>query len=184
MAIDVQIGSGEEEEVPVEEPKPIQAKVKLNARKTLDGNLAIFDHMDVDIVVIPKKYKILVMPKNELSDEVYDTQSRLFEFLVKKGVVLPESVRGGRIYGSLEGKYPPTNEEGIDTSQAAIFTINKFIEEEKPFFMWQKKMELEHEEEMLDPGPEESTELGEVPHEASKGSVPSYINDYSTFRGY
>ena len=34
------------------------------------------------------------MAKDQMSDEVYDTQSRLFEFLVKKGVVLQMKVLG------------------------------------------------------------------------------------------
>lgn len=160
--------------------------LELNARSTLDGNFAIFDHHDIDIVVMPKESKILAMAKEQMSDEVYDTQNRLFEFLTKKGIVLPETVQGGNVYGSLEARYPPINEQGIDTFQATILGISKFIDKEKPFFEWQKQVEIEKNNSLLDPSEEDSTELGEVPQRETQGTISKHlgINDYSTFRGY
>ena len=29
--------------------------IKLNARKSIDGNVMIFDHIDIDIVMMPEK---------------------------------------------------------------------------------------------------------------------------------
>ena len=35
--------------------------VKLNARKSIDGNVMIFDHIDIDIVMMPEKKKIVAL---------------------------------------------------------------------------------------------------------------------------
>lgn len=186
MAINIQVDpkgvnlSGEEKK------EKSKITLELNARSTLDGNFAIFDHHDMDIVVMPKESKVLTMAKEQMSDEVYDSQSRLFEFLVKKGIVLPDSVQGGNVYGSLEGKYPPANEQGIDTFQATILGISKFIDKERPFFEWQKQVEVEKNNSLLDPSEDESTDLGEVPQRQVQGTISKHlgISDYSTFRGY
>ena len=144
-----------------------QAKVYLRMRKMLDGSLIIFDHTDIDIVVNGKKNKITSFPKDEFGDHIYASQSRLFDFLAKKGVVLHDSVRGGNVYGSLEGTIPDTDE--VDTTQVAVFVISKFIEEEKDYNKSNEEYEKEIENHLLKPDDENSTELGEVPHEPKKG---------------
>ena len=73
----------------IEEPKP-QASIELIARKTLDGNFAIQDHLDIDIVVMPSKSKIVCFAKTDMDNGIYDVQKRMFEFLRQKGVVIPE----------------------------------------------------------------------------------------------
>ena len=172
MADKITVGTPTDDIMPVEEePKVPQASMQMNARKTLDGNLAIYDHVDIDIVVIPGKNKILALAKNEMSDEVYETQSRLFDYLVKKGIVLPESIRGGNVYASMEGLYP-ASENGRDHSQVTIFTIGKFLEEEKPYYMWNQAHEDDMEDWLTEPTEEESTEYGEVSQEREKGSLP------------
>ena len=172
MAIKVTVGTPPDDFGPVEEePKVPQASMQMNARKTLDGNLAIYDHIDIDIVVMPQQNKILVLAKNEMSDEVYETQSRLFDYLVKKGVVLPESVRGGNVYASMEGLYP-ASQNGKDHSQVTIFTIGKFLEEEKPYYMWNQAQEEVIEDWWTDPTEEDTTEYGEYSQEKTKGSMP------------
>ena len=64
-----------------EEKKPTQATISLEARKTLDDNIIIFDHKDIDIVLMPAKNKIVAFPKEILSEYVYLTQDRLFKYL-------------------------------------------------------------------------------------------------------
>ena len=39
-----------------------------------------------------------------LTDNVYGAETRLFEFLRKKGIVSYDSIQGGNIYGSMEAK--------------------------------------------------------------------------------
>jgi hypothetical protein len=90
---------------------PIE-KVLLNARKTIDGNIIISDHPDMNILVIPSKSKIVSMPKEELDDELYDTQKRLFDFLFKKGVIEYDSVQAGNLFMTKEATIPEMENEG------------------------------------------------------------------------
>lgn len=183
MTIKISVGDQLAQEPVVEEPKVPQASMKMNARKNLDGSMAIYDHLDIDIVVIPKSNKVLALCKETMSDEIYETQARLFDYLVKKGVVLPETVRAGNVYGSLEGKYPPSS-EGRDHDQVAIFTIGKFIEEEKPYYQSLDNLEDTMEDWYLGADDSETTELGEVPQDVTKGSIPKGINRVHGYKVY
>ena len=145
-----------------------QASINLIARRTLDGNLAIFDHLDVDIVVMPEKTKVVCFAKKEMSNAIYDVQKRLFEYLRKKGVIVPETVMGGNVYGSMEAKYP-TESKIADPTQAVIFSIGKFLEEERPYFMWDAAHKTEEEERLLEPSDEETTEFNPELHSPNKG---------------
>ena len=60
MAIEIQIGSP----AVAEEEKPVQATMALNVRKSLDGNIMIFDHEEIDVVVMPSKSKVVAFPKD------------------------------------------------------------------------------------------------------------------------
>ena len=86
---------------------PPDAMVKLKARRTLDGSILVTDHEDIDIVIVPAVNKILAMPKDEMTDDVYETQDRFYKFLSKNGVILLDSVQAGNIYGVMEAMYPP-----------------------------------------------------------------------------
>ena len=70
----------------VEEPKP-QATIELKARRTLDGNILIIDHEEIDVVLYPENKKSLVLAKNEYHHNVYEAQERFFKFLWKSGIV-------------------------------------------------------------------------------------------------
>ena len=60
---------------------------KLNARKSLNGDIMIFDHTDIDIIVLTEKKKVVAFAKDIMTDVVYGAESRLFEFLKKRGIV-------------------------------------------------------------------------------------------------
>lgn len=64
-------------------PEPT-LQISLQARKTLDGHIMIFDHKDIDIVMMPKENKIVAFPKESMGTHVYEVQDRLFKFLFKK----------------------------------------------------------------------------------------------------
>ena len=65
--------------VGVEQKKRIN--LELQARKSLDGNILIFDHKEIDIVIMPLKRKIVTFAKSEINDSVYEVQNRFFNFL-------------------------------------------------------------------------------------------------------
>ena len=51
--------------------KEVLASFSLKAKKTLDGNIIIFDHKDIDIVVKPEKNKVVTFKKDEVNSERY-----------------------------------------------------------------------------------------------------------------
>ena len=76
--------------------------LELDIRKSMNGDLMIFDHGDIDIILSASKNKVYAFPKETITDLVYGAQNRLFAFLRKKGLVIPESIQGGAFYGSME----------------------------------------------------------------------------------
>ena len=172
MAIKITVGSPEEAP-PVEEPKKIIAKVKLIIRKTLDGDLLISDHADIDIIVMKKAKKVVAFPKDIMSEVVYGAQDRLFKFLSRKGLIHIHSIQGGSVYGAMEGQLLDSTE--LNVINMAIINLSKWIDEERPYFEFMDKFEEMESDHFVDPDEEESTELGEVPHEEVKGSIrPGY----------
>ena len=99
--------------VPVPEPVKVTIKPKtppptvtleLDIRKSLSGDLMIFDHGDIDIVLSGKDKKITAFPKQTMTDFTYGAQNRLFAHLARKGIVIPESIQGGSYYGAMEAQ--------------------------------------------------------------------------------
>ena len=69
----------------------------------------------------------------------------------------------------------------LPTVDLTLLSIGKFIEKEKPEYMFQEAYDEEVDEMYTEPDDEESTELGEVPQEAHKGSIqdaPTYTYNY------
>ena len=154
-----------------EEQKPPQATVDLKLRKTLDGSFVIFDHPEIDIVIMPHMLKVISFPKEEMGDHIYATQSRLFEFLSKKGIIVLDSVQGGNLYGSLEANIPPPANPEVDPVEVAIYVVAKFIEEEQPFYDREAKYKDDVGDWLLEPDDEHSTDLdwAEKTHQPRKG---------------
>jgi len=172
MAIKVTVGSPASEQATEEPKKPI-AKVELKIRKTLDGDLLITDHADMDIIIMKKKKKIVAFPKDIMSEVVYGAQDRLYKFLSKKGLIQIHSIQGGSIYGSIEAEF--LDSEEYDPVSLSIINIEKWIDSERPYFEFVEEYEEMDSDRFLDPEDELSTELGEVPHEHVKGNIrPGY----------
>ena len=165
MAIEVKVDNSAEE--PKKEKK---LSFEMNARRSLDGNIMIFDHIDIDIVYQPGTKRVVTFAKEMQNDSVYGAQNRLFDHLIKAGVVTPDSVRGGNVYGSIEAQVPnPTN--GLDATKVVILSLGKFLEEERPYFMYEKAYKGQEIESETAPDIADSTELGEVPQASKKGSI-------------
>ena len=152
------------------EPTP-HATIEMVARRTLDNNILVLDHQDIDIVVYPEQKKVLTLAKNDISDEVYETQDRFFKFLYKKGVIDFSTVHSGNVYGSMQAKMLESKTEGIDATQMTLFSVQKFLDTERPYFMISQAYKRAEEERLTEPPPEESTELGEIPSDETKGSM-------------
>jgi hypothetical protein len=171
MAIKITIGGGKKKAPP--QPPPKVAEIKLNISKTVNGDYYIKDHSDIDIVIMVKKNKVLALSKDLMSEMVYGAQDRLFRFLTEKGLVDPTTVQGGSVYGSMEGMLLKSDE--LNVPNMTILNISEWIDSERPYFEFVEKFEEMEVEHFVDPNEEESTELGEVPHEETKGTLrPGY----------
>jgi len=167
MAITISVGKKAVEE---QEKEQGNIKYDMKIRKTLDGNLIILDHEDIDIIIMPEEGKILTLVSDLMNDKVYDAQSRMFRVLVKKGVVSPETVKGGNVYGSMEGVVLQSK-DGINSGDVALMVIADWIEKERPHFEYLKAVKEGEVERLTEPDDEDSTELGEIPAEKRKGSM-------------
>jgi len=156
----------EKESIEVEHPQ-----ISLNARRTVDGKIMIMDHRDIDIVIDTSSKKIITFPKNEMSDEAYQTQNNYFQYLSQKGVIDRASVQGGDVFASIQAKYPDSMDEGISPAQIVLLSTYNFIEDEKPRFETEEFYENEIDDWYTDPPPKDTTELGEVPEAPRKGSI-------------
>ena len=117
MAINITVGSQQ----PEEEKSPVVTSIDLKIRRSLNGDYYISDHADIDIIIMKDKKKILAIAKDMMSELVYGAQDRLFDFMLKKGIVVPESIQGGSIYGSMEGALHSSEE--YDAVKMAIITF-------------------------------------------------------------
>jgi len=171
--IKVKIVKSDSEEVPeddgvkieVVEKDRIEARLKL--RSAINGDLMIMDHKDIDIVIKQDQKKIVAFAKDTLSDLVYGAEARLLEYLRRNGLIEIDSIQGGNIYGSLEGKL----QEGKKTVEVTLLKISEWMESEEPMMDGRIGYDDMQDDHLLSPDGEFSTELGEVPHEEEKGSI-------------
>ena len=142
---------------------------EMNIRKALNGDLLVFDHADIDIVLMVEKKKIVAFPKDLMSEVVYGAESRLMEWMRKNGVIEYDSIQGGNVYGSLEGKIHESKER--DSIKSTIYQLSEWIKSEAPSSKMKKGHDDMMQDAQLEPDEENHTELGEVPHAEEKGSI-------------
>ena len=168
----------------IDNSKPVQIKidkpdavVELKARKTIAGDIMIFDHPDIDIMVSPSKNKIFALSKDRYGDHIYATQSRLFEWLRRNGVVDPSKTRGGNVFGSLESTMLIPEEkqkENVSPVDIAVYSIAKFLHKEAPSVKGYRDYENNFDKQLTEPSDDETTRLGKVPHEPRQGTNNTY----------
>jgi len=175
MPINITIKSEEEQVAP--EPEGIKIEIvqkdevnfKLMTRSAINGDIMILDHKDIDIVLKQKDNKILAFAKETISDYTYGAEARLLEFLRRKGILEYDSIQGGNIYGSLEGKLM-TSEE-VEVNKVALKVISEWMETEDSYLKGTTAYDEMSDDHLISPDGEYSTELGEVPAEEQKGSI-------------
>ncbi len=150
-------------------PNEKKHEFSVNMRETINGDLMFMEHKDIDIILMKQKKKIVAFPKDLMSEVVYGAESRLMEHLRRKGVIQFDSIQGGNVYGSLEGKILESQER--DEITLTVYELSEWLKSEigsttrKEAYSQQiKNMELY-------PNEEDATELGEVPHAEEKGSI-------------
>jgi|TARA_R110000824_G_scaffold181620_2_gene362506 hypothetical protein len=142
---------------------------ELTVRETLSGDIMIYDHKDIDIVLMQEKKKIVAFAKDILTDTVYGAESRMFEHLRQHGIVAYDSIQGGNIYGSMEAKILESKK--YDSVKSALLEIANWFKEETPMMNSLEDHDQIMDDALLSPDDEHATELGEVPHEEEKGSI-------------
>lgn len=184
--ISVNIDSTPKIGVNINNPYLHEIKFKLNIREAHNGDLMIFDHPDIDIVVMVEKKKIVTFAKDLATDVVYGTSSRLMEVLRKKGVIAYETIQGGNVYGSLEGQLlEMKNPEMKEKMYPLILNqISEWIESERPYFETVHDYEQMYDDSLTQPDAEDSTELGKVPQDQTKGSIRPYVFGAYPYGGY
>lgn len=148
----------------------LDPRINLQARRTIDGNILILDHEDMDIVIVSDKNKCITFPKSNMSDKVYAAQDRMFRFLATKGLVNRSTIRGGNVFGAIEADMLESSIPGVDRNQAFLFCLQEYITDERPYFKKADEYDDDRLDAMLRPTPEDSTELGDVAQSAKKGS--------------
>ena len=160
-------GIPEDDGVKIEVVEKDRIEAKLKLRSAINGDLMILDHKDIDIVIKQGDKKIVAFAKETLSDLVYGAEARLLEYLRRNGLIEIDSIQGGNIYGSLEGKL----QEGKKTVEVTLMKISEWMETEEPMMSGRTGYDDMQDDHLLSPDGEFSTELGEVPHEEEKGSI-------------
>lgn len=168
----------------IDEEARIFYNIELQANKSIDGNIMIYSHPDIDIMISPSKSKVVSFPKESLNDTSFDSQNRLFNFLRNKGAIIFDSIQGGNVYGSIEASYPEESEEA-DPTQFLLLMVYKFIKKDIPDVSFVKSIKDAYKEDMIDPSASKSTELGEVPHASEKGDIDKkQISYYGSAPGW
>ena len=72
-----------------------------------------------------EKKKLVAFPKDIMSEVVYGAESRLMEWMRQNGIIEYDSIQGGNVYGSLEGKIHESKER--DSIKSAIYQLSEWI---------------------------------------------------------
>ena len=144
----------------------------IQARKALNGDIMIFDHKDIDIVVMDAQKKIVAFAKDLMSEVVYGAESRLMEHLRRSGIIEYDSIQGGNVYGSLEGKIHESKD--LDAIKMSLYQISQWMDSEKPAMEALEAHDDMFDDSLTTPDVESSTDLGEVPQGEEKGSIKKH----------
>ena len=129
----------------------MESEIKnLDMKRSLSGQIMVFNHIDMDIVLDEKQGKITAYTKKDFGELVYKSQNRLFDFLFRKGVVFPESVKGSNVFGALEGAYPK-DDENDNLTEIVLFNIANFMQEERGYINSFEYVEDTEDERLLHP---------------------------------
>jgi hypothetical protein len=141
--------------------KKVQAQIHLKIKKTLDDNLLINDHEYMDIVVVPKKHKIITFPKPHADKDVYEYQKDLLYSLFKGGVLEMFSAEGGARFGVLEATYPA--EASVDSLQAVLLQVQEYLKKTAADELVADEYDENIEDNFTDPPDDKTTKYGSIP---------------------
>ena len=177
MALKVTIGEPDE-------TKP-DIQFELQVRKTISGDYIITDHPQIDIVYSPGKNKITSFTKEKIDNCGYGSHDSLYKYLYRSGIVDFDSVVGGNIYASFEAPVLEPKAKKDDLTPTILLNLSRWIDKDREKYDFISDYRDLEDEELLHPDSDDSTELGEVPQEAEKGSMSRYpLKTYSPYSYY
>jgi hypothetical protein len=175
MTIKIKIGE------PPQQTGPPQAQVRLEIRRSVDGNLLINDHEFIDIVIVPETRKIITMPKPYVERDTYEYQKSLMYALFKGGILGPEAPRSGARFGVMEAVYPTTDK--VNPLQALLLQVEKYIRQTSADEMQAQEYDENIEDNFTDPPPDETTAWEQIPPYQDNPKAQR-VNPNYTFAGY
>ena len=161
-------------------------KVVLDINKTISGNIIINDSPDYEIMINPKNRKIITFPKGTFSDGNENDQLEFFNFLRRQSAIKHDSVQGGYVFGSYDALYPEGEEE--NSLNYLLYCISEFFKVKLPELKKKQDYLEKRKQFIYEPDDENSTDLGDVPHEERKGSIhhdlrQNYSYSYFLYEG-
>lgn len=154
---------------------PVQATITLIAKETLNGDIMIYDHPEMNIVLSPGKKVVTLLPKTQYSDRVFNTQKRFVDYLIAKGVAEPKSIRSGSAFYTLECQLFDSKNKSVSPTDVFMYLTAKFLKDEEPMYNAINYYDSEVDRMFLEPSEEDSTELGEFGHEIDN-TVDQFAN--------
>lgn len=154
-------------------------------RRTIDGKIICQGHPYLDIIINPYDKRVIALTKNGFGDDIYDYQNSLFQFLVKKGIIKPESVIAGNAFCSIEGEYGEPKGD-VKVTHLILLNIQKWIRQQQDDIDLEQEYQEEQERELLTP--DESTELDPALHDEEKGvqdstfQIRKYLAGFNYFQ--
>ena len=159
--------------------EPVTKQISFReARKAINGDLLIFDHDLIDIVVSREKSRLSTFPKKTITEECYFAQKSLLETLASLGVLDRASIKSGSVHASLEADILKSSEETVSSFQITLLEVFNFLQEEEPNMKSREMYKDNLQDFFLEPDEIDSTELGEVPHDEKKGSMDHQVRPY------
>jgi len=163
--------------------KFIQNKpIHLNLKKTIGGKYIIKDHPEYEILIDPKSMIVHLFSKGNYGDTNENYQLSLLKYLSSEGAIKRTTIQTGATYGSYQAEMVESDEE--NSLHYCIFAISEFMKEDLEEINKAERYKDEKEKFILEPDEEESTELGEVPHETEKGSISHDLRNYYSYNYY
>ncbi len=147
---------------------PIQATISLIAKETLNGDIMIYDHPEMNIILSPGKKVVTLLPKTQYSDKVFNTQKRFIDYLIAKGVAEPKSIRSGSAFYTLECQLFDSKNKNISPTDVFLYLTATFMKDEEPFYNAVNYYDTEVDKMFLEPSEEDTTELGEFDHQIDR----------------
>ena len=89
-------------------------------------------------------------------------------------MITPGTIEGGNVHGAMGAIILSPQDSDFPAADLVVLSIGKFIEKEKPHYLFADAYEKEVEDMFVEPTEEDSTPLGKVPQAVKKGAIQPY----------